>query len=110
MRVTVARALSAGLLAFAALVSLSAQREEWKPASPLLTTPHRIEAFIRASERTLDYLPGEVLVKFKDGVGVDGQQRALAALRSRPQPSALRWAGQVAVLSDTVEWNAEILS
>ena len=36
-------------------------------------------------QRRLDYVPGEVLVKFQPGVSLGGQQRALMALRSRPR-------------------------
>jgi serine protease len=65
---------------------------------------------ILASDRQLDYVPGEVLVKFRGGVGVAGQQRALSALRSRPLSSDLRWVGDTAVVTDRTELDARILA
>ena len=89
---------------------LTAQEPSWTSPYPLILTPARAFAFVQAAERHLDFLPGEVLVKFKDGVGTEGQQRALDALRSRPSLSSFRWIGDVALLRDEVEWNANILS
>jgi serine protease len=73
-------------------------------------TPERALSFVLATDRKLNYMPGEVLVKFRPGVSVAGQQRALSALRSRPAPSALRWLGDVAVLTDRNELDATILA
>ena len=58
----------------------------------------------------LDYLPGEVVVKFKEGVTPDGQQRALDALRSRPPDRRLEWAGEVAILRDRSQPDARVLA
>jgi hypothetical protein len=55
-------------------------------------------------------VPGEVLVRFREGVSAEGQQRAMMALRSKPSPSSLRWVGDVAVLSDPRELDATILA
>ena len=60
----------------------------------------RIDAFEEARRLGLDYLPGEVLVKFRRGVTAVGQQRALTASRSRTAASQLRWMGDVARLVD----------
>ena len=46
-------------------------------------TPQRLTAVMEASNQQLDYVPGEVVVKFRDGVTVEGQQRALSGVRSR---------------------------
>ena len=62
----------------------------------------RAAAFVDAAAQGLDYLPGEVVVKFRDGVTPERQQRALDALRSRPSADALEWAGEVAILRDAV--------
>src|SRR5262245_35283789 len=67
---------------------------------PLQLTTERAQAFIDAADRGLHYVPGEVLVKFKAGVGPAQQQRALMAVRSRPSVDTLRWVGDVAVLTD----------
>lgn len=80
------------------------------PAMPVLST-ERAEAFAQAAADSLAYMPGDVLVKFKDGVDVFAQQRALdAAVRSRPAVSELRQIGDVFRLHDDGEPNAEILA
>lgn len=90
--------------------SLSAQTEAWTASYPMLMTPERALALVQAADRKLEYVPGEVLVKFNAGVTVAGQQRALTALRSRPFPSELRWVGDVAVFTDRTERDATILA
>jgi hypothetical protein len=55
-------------------------------AYPLILSPGRALAFIQAADRKLGYVPGEAIVKFKEGVTQSDQQRALAALRGRPTP------------------------
>jgi hypothetical protein len=81
----------ASLLTVASTRSISAQAESWTPPHRMLLTPERALALMTASDRHLEYVPGEVLVRFRPGVGVAGQQRALSALRSRPSPGDLRW-------------------
>ncbi len=70
----------------------------------------RAEAFVQAARLGVNYLPGEVLVKFKDGVGPAGQTRALQALGLQPTADSIEWAGQVAVVRDTTQSNAYILA
>ena len=103
-------AAGAFLLFAASAPSISAQAESWTPPHRMLLTPERALAMITASDRHLDYVPGEVLVRFRPGVGVAGQQRALAALRSRPSPGDLRWIGETALVTDPVERDATILA
>ena len=79
-------------------------------AADLRLTPERAEAFVAAFDRGLDYLPGEVVVKFKPGMAPVQQQRALSALRSRPDVGALRWMGDVAVLKDELQPDARVLA
>ena len=71
--------------------SASAQQPE--PVQFPVMSAERVAQFLEAADRKLDYLPGEVLVKFKDGVQPAGQQRALLALRSRPDAGQLEWIG-----------------
>lgn len=74
-------------------------------------SPDQAEAFVDAAVRGLDYLPGEVLVKFRPGMQPAAQTRALAALRSRPTADALRWSpGGIARLRDASEPDAERLA
>ena len=60
----------------------------------MILTPERALAFVQAADQKLDYLPGEVLLKFKDAVTPVGQQRALMAyqesLRARMPISVRR--------------------
>src|SRR5262245_53424812 len=90
------------------LSSASAQQPD--PAQMPVVPAERVAQFLQAAERKLDYLPGEVLVKFKDGVAPAGQQRALMALRSRPDAGQLEWIGDVALLRDASQPNARILA
>jgi serine protease len=90
--------------------SISAQTETWTPPHRMLLTPERALAIVLANDRKLDYVPGEVLVRFREGVSVAGQQRAMMALRSKPAPTDLRWVGDVAVLRDPTEFDATILA
>ena len=66
-------------------------------------TPARAAAFAEALERRLPYLPGEVRVRFRPGLSIVGQARALMALRSRPTPESLEWSGNVALHRDEGE-------
>jgi hypothetical protein len=70
----------------------------------------RAEAFIQARRDGLNYLPGEVLVKFKDGVGAEGQTRAMHALGSQPTADSIEWSGGVAVIRDATEPDAWVLA
>ena len=72
--------------------------------------PARLEAFMEASRRGLNYLPGEVLVKFKDGVNAEGQTRALQTLGSGQTADTIEWAGVVAVVRDKSQLDAYILA
>ena len=101
------------LTAIAAALTLSSggvTAQAGAPPFPTIMTFERAQAFVQAAERKLDYVPGEVLVKFKAGVTASGQQRALDAVRSRPSVSQLRWVGEVALLRDQREQNATILA
>lgn len=79
------------------------------PPLPIMALD-RAEAFARAARERLGYLPGEVIVKFRDTAAPGARQRALAALRSRPSLGDLRPLGDAFVLADAVEWDARILS
>ncbi len=73
-------------------------------------TAERAEAFVEAAQRRVNYLPGQVLVKFRNGTSTAGRQRALTALRSRPSARELRWMGNVALLRDDSQPDANILA
>ena len=90
--------------------STSAQTVDWSAPHHMLLTPQRALALVLASDRNLDYVPGEVLVKFRADVSRAAQERALTALRSRPAAADLRWIGEVAVVTDPTELDATILA
>jgi serine protease len=80
-------------------------------ADPLpVMSKERALAFVRAAEARLDYLPGEVLIKFRAGVSRSQQQAALSALRSRPSAGDLQWIGEVALLRDAADPDAPFLA
>jgi len=97
-------------LVAASFGSIRAQSDEWTPPHRMLLTPDRALALIVASDRGVDYVPGEVLVRFRPGVTASGQQRALLSLRSKPSADDLRWVGDVAIVVDRSEPDATILA
>jgi serine protease len=107
-RITALRAIATAI--FVALPFVR-PTEAQSPMIPLLPQ-EVVEGYIQAAADHLDYLPGEVIVKFKPGVTLQGQQRALTALRSRPDVSALQWmAGtSTALYRDRTQPNARILA
>ncbi|MFN7915253.1 MAG: S8 family serine peptidase [Vicinamibacterales bacterium] len=80
------------------------------PAYRLLSSAEHILALVKAADDKLPYVPGEVLVKFRDGLTPIDQQRALSALRSRPGVGSLEWTGDVAILRDSSEPDAALLA
>lgn len=106
-----ARVFVASLLALVLSVALvHGQEQVWSSPYPLRLSYARALAMATAADRRLPYVPGEVLIKFKPGVSVSGQQRALQAVRSQPRAAALRWVRDVAVLRDSREQDATILA
>jgi serine protease len=103
-----------GLAAFAAAVLLQsgfhASAQISGATYPLQLTADRAAAFVEAHDRKLNYLPGEVLVRFKPGMRPVDQQRALMALRSRPSVAGLRWVGDMAVLTDRTQPDSRVLA
>src|SRR4051812_22282227 len=101
--------------AFVAVVGSAFTSGQQSPGQPPASIPvptmsaADAQAFVEAADRHLDYLPGQVIVKFKDGVGVAEQQRALDAVRSRPRVDRLQWMGEFAVLRDASQPDARIL-
>jgi serine protease len=76
---------------------------------PMVTA--RIQALQNAVAQHLDYLPGEVLIKFKGGTNTTERQSALRVLRSRPSVSALDWITEdAAVLRDATDPDAPFMA
>ncbi|MGE5836068.1 MAG: S8 family serine peptidase, partial [Acidobacteriota bacterium] len=78
--------------------------------SPMRRDLARVQAMIDARERGVDYAPGEVIVKFHDGMSPVAQQRALSTLASKPSVSSLEWHGPVALLRDGTQKDARVLA
>src|SRR5687768_7841038 len=100
----------AALLAGAMMVARAPVAGQLAPEPMEVMPADRAAAYIDAAVQGLDYLPGEVVVKFKDGVERDEQQRALDSVRSRPAVDALEWAGEVAILRDASQPDAHVLA
>lgn len=78
--------------------------------APRRLTAARAEAFAEAARRGLNYLPGEVVVKFRSGMGAASMQRALDAVTSRPNADGLEWHSDVALLRDPSQPDAHQLA
>ena len=100
----------AAMMAVSMRGSVEAQARPSTPPYPLILTAQRALALVRAADRKLNYVPGEVLVKFRNGVTAVGQERALTSLRSAPSVTDLRWLGDVALLNDQSEPDSTILA
>ena len=86
----------AGVCTLAGFLSLQGTRvsAEQAAAPQFLVTPAQLAAYQMAAARNLNYVPGEVLVKFREGVTVGQQARALSSLRGRPLPDRMQWIGE----------------
>jgi serine protease len=104
----VTTAIAGGLLSSTARVT--AQTEGRVPNYRRIPSPERVAALVDAASRKLNYIPGEVVVRFRAGVTGAGQQRALTSLRSRPSVNTLRWSGRRAVLLDPGEPDARVVA
>src|SRR5262245_5384130 len=69
------------------------------PALQSAASGARIEAFARALREDLPYVPGEVLVSFKDDVSAASQTAALRVLRAGATPMSGRWQRQTLLVT-----------
>ncbi len=74
--------------------------------SPALNRDH-LAAVIQAWEQRLDYVPGEVLVKFQPGLQPSQHARALSVLRGDISANRQRWIGDLLLVHATGETDAE---
>ena len=81
-----------------------------QPRSVQGRTTTRARSLREARERRLDHIPGEVIVKFRDGMNPVRRQRALTALRSRPSVNDLEWHRDVALLVDQTGQDARAIA
>lgn len=68
------------------------------------------QGIAQAEARGLDYVPGEVIFKFKKNTPQVMQTRALSAIRSHPQLSQVRWSHDVGTLRDVTQPDARVLA
>ena len=73
---------------------------EWRQQRSRRITPARLDAYVQAQLRNLDYLPGQVVVKFKPGLQPAAWQRALDVMSNPVRVSDIEWHGEVAVIYD----------
>lgn len=109
-RLGIAGAMLAAVTAVVALGGSPVVQAQIELADLPMMPIERAEAFARAAADGLPYLPGEVLVKFKDGIDAPAQQQALNAVRSHPLVSELNQVGDVFRLVDESEPNAEFIA
>jgi serine protease len=87
-----------GTVACAAVVVTSAARISAQQRTlpyDLLQSREQLQALRQAWNEKLPYVPGEVLVKFRDGVEAAGRVRALSATRGGIEERNVRWIGDV---------------
>ena len=96
----------AAILSLAVLVRPGQARQDQVPAA----TIDLVSAYYEARALGWDFLPGRAIVKFKTGTTAQGRQRALSALRGRPQANDLTWIGDRAIVRDETERDARILA
>jgi serine protease len=90
----------AGLLVAGAAVARPTARQGPASLATLPATADRARAasLLRALQQGLDHVPGEVLVKFRDGTDVRTQAAVMALAPASATGRRLRWVGDVAVL------------
>jgi serine protease len=102
-----------GVLALAAALSTSAiptlAQQRMLPHN-LRMSREKAAAVLQAWNGRLPYVPGEVLIKFRDGVDTAGQVRALSALRAGIEGRNARWIGDVLWVRAADEPDAEQLA
>lgn len=85
-------------------------RQAAQNRTALPVTSGRAQAIALARARGWDYVPGEVIFKFKKGTSTFFQQRALMAIRSRPQLSDVHWMHEIGLIHDDSQPDANVLA
>jgi len=87
-------------------------RTTWPGApahSPALSVA-QAQAIARANAQGLDYVPGEVIFRFRKNTPTFLQQRALTAIRSRPRLTDVHWMHDIGLIHDDSQPDANVLS
>jgi serine protease len=77
---------------------------------PLLLTAESAQLLINAWNNRLPYIPGDVLVKFKPGVGSRDQQSVLSLMRARPNERQETWIGDVLLVRSAADLQSDIVA
>lgn len=77
---------------------------------PRYLEPQRLEALALAERMGVNYLPGEVIVKFKAGAAKTDQNHALATIASQPTTDTIEWHNTFAIVRDPGQPDAYILA
>jgi serine protease len=76
-----------------------------------LLSPEKVRNLLAARENHLGYIPGETLVKFRDGMVSTDQSRALASLRrGTTAGAATKWLGDVLLVSTPNDLDSEAVA
>jgi serine protease len=70
---------------------------------PLRMNAEQAESLRRVWNGELSYIPGELLVKFRDGSEPTGQRRALSVLRAGPSQRTEQWIGDVLLVRSQLD-------
>jgi serine protease len=102
----------AGLILLAVTVGIVAGRGASAQAPslifPLLDTPESVARLVQAWNSQSDYVPGEVIVKFRSGGFGTAQSRALSVVRGAVDASAGKWVGDALLLPTPGEPDARL--
>jgi serine protease len=77
------------------------QAQQASAAYSFLMTPAQIRAFAEAWNNGGGYMPGETIVKFRQGMAPADETRALSVLRRNTAGASTRWIGDRTLLLDT---------
>lgn len=101
-----------GAAALAVVCAFDASTEAQAPplAHALHMTSEQADAMRRAWNDRLPYVPGEVLVKFRPGLGHDARVRALASAQAGVEANNARWMGDTLWIRATGEPDAAQLA
>jgi serine protease len=99
------RGRAALLLLVAACGSAALAQQPGTPFAVIPTREH-VQQLVQAWNGRTDYVAGEVIVRFRDGVPAPGRARALSALRSGAAPSEMRTIGDAVLIRTPSEPDA----
>ncbi len=101
-------AVAAGAVVWTNAPATSAQAR--RLAYDFRLTTEQVAALRQAWNERLPYVPGEVLVRFRDGVDAEGRVRAFSTARAGVRGRNARWIGDILWVHATGEPDAERLA